>query len=113
MLRYTPPHASRITLPQVTRGQVVYNTMVVWAELSFTADGEGFARNGYAPDAKGEWLPLSKRIAASQGKGAGPKNKKRRRNQKAVAKQDEGIEELLGRLSVESTEHEMMCTSVV
>ena len=85
---YVPPHNQRITMPQVTRGQVALNTLVALAEMSYVIDGKGFAENGQAPGEGGVWLRLTSRIARDAGKGAVGKQGKRKRSKATKAERD-------------------------
>jgi hypothetical protein len=82
----------------------------VWVELSFFVDGSGFQRNGQAPDADGSWLRLSTRIENNAGKGAAGGKTRKRKNQKAEERQDEGIAMLLATISMseDNSEAEMV-----
>ena len=65
LMSYIPPEEQRIKIPTVTRGQVMVNTLVSWAELSHTMTGRGFVANGQAAGEDGSWLRLSARNAAN------------------------------------------------
>ena len=43
-------------MPQVSRGQAHYNTLLSLAELSFTMNGDGFYRNGQVANDLGKYL---------------------------------------------------------
>ena len=93
----------KLSIPLVTRGQVVVNVLVTLAKMSFTLTGEGFARNGQIAQADGSWLRLSQRIAQNQGKTSGGKRTKKNKIKKA---QEESIHAFLGRVSMHFKEKE-------
>ena len=57
-----------IKIPQVTRGQAHFNTLLSLAELSYTMNGDGFFHNGHAANTQGEWLRYSARSKAKRGR---------------------------------------------
>lgn len=55
-------------MPQVSRGQAHFNTLMSLAELSHTMNGDGFYRNGQCANEKGEWMTYSTRAKSFKGK---------------------------------------------
>ena len=68
-----------IEMPQVTRGQAHYNSLLSFSQLSYTSNGDGFYRDGHCPNDKGEWLryfQLDVKTKKVKSKNAPPKNKR-------------------------------------
>jgi len=94
LLAYIPPEDERITIPTVTRGQVLVNTLISWAELSHSLDGAGFVSNGQAARTDGTRLRLSERIKEKQGKTSGGGKTS---NSKVAKTQDDSIARVFAR----------------
>ena len=97
LMSYIPPEEQRLKIPTVTRGQVMVNTLVSWAELSHTMTGRGFVANRQAAGEDGSWLRLSARNAANQGKSNKSYRKKRKGKSKMETTQDDSLAALFAR----------------